>query len=46
VGSDTDNNFNGQFSFQDSLNAINRLKDIVNMKPEYMDAGMKANQPY
>ena len=46
VGSDTDNNFNGQFSFQDSLNAINRLKDIVNMKPEQMDQGMKANQPY
>jgi hypothetical protein len=46
VGTETDNNFNGQFSFTDSLNAINKLKNIGSMKPEGMEEGMKSNKPY
>lgn len=46
VGSESDNNFDGQFSFTDSLNAINKLKNIGKMKPEGMEEGMKANKPY
>ncbi|CAG8511211.1 7133_t:CDS:10 [Ambispora gerdemannii] len=46
VGTETDNNFSGQFSFADSLQAINKLKNIGNFKPEGMEEGMKSNQPY
>ncbi|KLL04698.1 MAG: hypothetical protein MRERV_14c045 [Mycoplasmataceae bacterium RV_VA103A] len=46
VGTETDNNFNGQFSFMDSLQAINKLKNLSSMKPAGMDEGMKSNKPY
>lgn len=46
VGTETDNNFSGQFSFTDSINAINKLKNIFNLKPEGMEEGMKSNKPY
>ncbi|CAG8825187.1 5859_t:CDS:2, partial [Racocetra persica] len=41
VGTESDNNFSGQFSFMDSLQAINKLKNLGSMKPEGMDEGMK-----
>lgn len=46
VGTETDNNFDGSFSFKDSLEAINKLKNLGQMKPEGMEAGMKSNKPY
>ncbi|WNE40443.1 MAG: hypothetical protein GBAus27B_000510 [Mycoplasmataceae bacterium] len=46
VGTESDNNFNGQFSFADSLKAINQLKNIGSMKPVGMEEGMASNKPY
>jgi hypothetical protein len=36
---------NTQFSFTDSINALNKLRDIGKMMPEGMNEGMKANRP-
>jgi hypothetical protein len=36
----------GQFSWTDSMKAIYKLKDVIKMRPEGMDEGMKSNKPY
>jgi hypothetical protein len=46
VGTESDNNFSGQFSFTDSLSAINKLKNLKQFMPEGMEEGMKSNKPY
>ena len=46
VGTESDNNFQGNFSFTDSLAAINKLKNIGSVKPPGMEEGMKSNKPY
>ncbi|CAI2195577.1 5614_t:CDS:2, partial [Funneliformis geosporum] len=46
VGTESDNNFSGQFSFTDSLTAINKLKNIGQMIPPGMEQGMSSNKPY
>ena len=46
VGTESDNNFSGNFSFTDTLAAINKLKNLGSMKPKGMEEGMKSNKPY
>ena len=46
MGTESDNNWDGQFSFTDSLAAINKLKNLAQFMPEGMQEGMKSNKPY